>query len=76
MSDEMSKRLDDFAADHVWVNENMGALLKGYAEQWIAVKDRKVIASDSDLDLLISRLDDPANTCIECVTREPMVIVL
>ena len=76
MGHESSRDLHRFAEDHLWVNEHLESLLDRYAEQWIAVKDRKVVASDLDLDQLVAKVSDPEHTCIEFVTREPLEMVL
>ena len=51
-------------------------LLEQYVEQWISVKNGQVIASDSDLTGLISKLPDPAYTCVEFIANEPLKMVL
>ncbi|MFQ5812657.1 MAG: DUF5678 domain-containing protein [Anaerolineae bacterium] len=76
MSNQFSKELHAFAEDHVWVSDYLESLLDKYAEQWIAVKNRRVIASDPDLMSLLGKLADPAHTCIEFVTREPLEMIL
>ena len=76
MNKRIVKELLTFEADHVWVNENLETLIKQYPDQWIAVKDNKVIASDPELTGLISKLPDPAHTCVEFITREPLEMVL
>jgi len=76
MKSQLTNELLTFEADHVWVSENLEMLLKQYAEQWIAVKEGKVIASDSDLAGLLSKLSDPAYTCVEFITNEPLEMVL
>lgn len=76
MREQLTKELLAFEADHTWVNENLEALLAQYADQWIAVKNGQVIASDSDLAGLLSKLPDPAYTCVEFITREPLEMVL
>ena len=76
MSSQLTIELLAFEADHVWVSENIETLLHEYADQWIAVKDGKVIASDPELVGLLSKLPDPAHTCVEFITREPLEMVL
>jgi hypothetical protein len=76
MSNQLSKQLRAFADDHTWVNDNLDSLLDKYAEQWIAVKNRRVIASDVDLMRLREKLTQPAHTCIEFVTHEPLEMLL
>lgn len=76
MKEQLANELLAFEADHAWVNENLETLLEQYTDQWIGVKDGKVIASDPDLADLLSKLPDPAHTCIEFITREPLEMVL
>ncbi len=76
MNPRQSKELLAFAEDHVWVNRHMEVLIDRYAEQWIAVKNGQIIASAPDLTKLLSNLPDPAHTCVEFITREPLEMVL
>ncbi len=76
MNSRLTSELLAFEADHVWVSENLETLLEEYADQWIAVKDKKVIASDPALAGLLSKLSEPAHTCVEFITREPLEMVL
>lgn len=76
MKSQLTNELLSFEADHIQVSENPKTLLEQYADQWIAVKDGKVIASDPDLTGLLSKLSDPAHTCVEFTTREPLEMVL
>lgn len=76
MKEQLTDELLAFGADHVWVNENLETLLERYADQWIAVRNGQVIASDPDLPPLLSKLADPAHTCVEFITREPLEMVL
>ena len=76
MESQLTNQLLAFEADHAWVSENLETLLGQYVDQWIAVKDGKVIASDPDLAGLLSKLPDPAHTCVEFITREPLERVL
>jgi predicted transcriptional regulator len=73
---ELTNELHAFEADHVWVNQNRETLLRQYTDQWIGVKNRGVIASDWDIETLLSKLPDPTNTCIEFITSEQLEIVL
>ena len=76
MDEQLTKQLLAFEADYVWINENLETLLEQCAEQWIAVRNGQVIASDPDLAGLISELPDPAHTCVEFITREPLKMIL
>lgn len=76
MKKQLSNELLAFEADHIWVNENLKTLLEQYTEQWIAVKNGQVIASAPDLAGLLSKLPDPAHTCVEFITHELLEMVL
>jgi hypothetical protein len=76
MREQLTDELLASEADYLWINENMDALLEKYLNQWIAVKNSRVIASDSDLDELISKLPDPNHTCVEFITDEPLGMIL
>lgn len=76
MNSQLTNELLAFEADHVWISENLETLLEQYTDQWIAVKDGKVVASNPDLAGLLSKLPDPAHTCVEFITREPLEMVL
>ena len=76
MNKYLSPAIRAFEQDHVWVSQHLERLLERYSDQWIAVKDGKVIASDPDVLTLNARLPNPAHTCIEFVTREPLEMIL
>ena len=76
MKEQLTNELLAFEADHVWINKNLDSLLEKYADQWIAVKTGRVLASDPDLGGLLTQLPDPAHTCVEFITREPLEMVL
>lgn len=76
MAEQLSDELLTFEIDHVWINENMRSLLAKYSDQWIAVKAGQVIGSNPDLAKLLQKLPDPAHTCVEFITSEPLEMVL
>ena len=76
MSTKISKKIRAFASDNIWVHENFDDLYKKYAEQWIAVKNHQVIASDVDFFTLKDKLQDSPRSCIEFITRDPLVIII
>ena len=73
---QLSNEILAFDADHQWVSENLAMLQQQYAEQWIAVKSGRVIASDPELSGLLSKLTDATHTCVQFITREPLEMVL
>lgn len=76
MGNKLTKELLGFEADYVWISQNMETLLKRYADQWIAVKDGQVIATEPDFSALLRKLSDPAHTCVQFITRERLEMVL
>ncbi len=76
METQLTQKLLSFASDHLWIYENRETLLRRYADQWIGVKSGQVIASDPDLTRLLSRLPEPAYTCVEYITGEQVEMVL
>ena len=65
-----------FEAAHVWIDQNREMLLARYPDQWIAVQDDQVIASDPEFEGLLAKLPDPSRTCVEFMTPEPIEIVV
>jgi len=76
MDNQLTNLLRSFEADHTWVNENLETLLEQYVNQWIAVKNGRVLASNPELTGLLSKVPDAAHTCVEFITREPIEMVL
>ena len=76
MSDQLTQELLSFEADHTWIHDHQKVLVKQYTDQWIAVKNEQVMASDPDLDGLLAKLADPSHTCVEFITLKPMEMVL
>ena len=76
MDQQVTKELRGFEADHVWINENLGVLVKQYSDQWIAVKNQQVVASDPEIEGLLKKVANPSHTCIEFITREPLEMIL
>ena len=68
--------LAGFRADHLWIEQHRASLLDQYPNQWIAVRNRSVIAHDADLDGLLAQLPEPAHTCVEFLGLEPIEMVL
>jgi len=76
MTNHRLNQLLDFENDHVWIENNMEKILEQFNEQWIAVKNGQVFASDVDLNALLASLPDSAHTCVEYITRESLEMVL
>lgn len=74
--ESVARRMHVWEADHLWVDEHYDELLARYPEQFIAVKNRRVTASDADLDALLEKVPDSPHTCIKLITRDKTEIVL
>jgi len=63
----------------VWIDKSMRRLRKQFGDQYIAVKNRRVIDSDDDFEPLLGRLrklGDTDSVTIEYVTKEEVVWIL
>lgn len=58
------------AENRDWVGEHYDQLLARYPEQWIAVQNRRVIASDPSVDALLERVPDSLDICIELMIKD------
>lgn len=72
----VSEMLKQFEEDLKWVQQNKPLLIKQYAEQWIGVKNGKVIANHPDMLELKSQLPDPSHTFVEFITEETIEMIL
>jgi hypothetical protein len=70
MNNDVQDEMVDFEADRQWIDAHIEMLAKQYADHWIAVKGRKVIASEPDLGALLGKLPDLAHTCVEFVSAQ------
>ena len=76
MGQKITKVLRAFEADHVWINQNFNLLIKQYTNQWIAVKNKQVVASNPEIEGLLEKVANPAHACIEFITCEPLEMIL
>jgi len=58
------------AENRHWVGEHYGQLLARYPEQWIAVQNHRVIASDPSVDALLERVPESLDICIELMIKD------
>ena len=70
--------LNKFDQDIEWFKENQKKLEKEYDNNFIAVSERKVMAFDSDLDILLNKLRglklDPSNMFIRFVSTTIIIL--
>ena len=55
--------------DMDWIVRNYNKLRIEYPDKWIAVKDKKVVDSDNDLEPLLQRLKERHETAIGFATE-------
>ena len=56
--DKMRAELGKFSANADWVADNREALRKDYVDMYVAVRDKKIYASDRDLSKLLEKIKD------------------
>jgi len=76
MENQLIKELQTYQNDNIWLNDNFNKLVQKYPDQWVAIKNNTVIASDPVFSGLLSKLTDSAHTVVEFITREPLGMVL
>ncbi len=79
-SENQQKSLARFQQDVDYYESRYEELLQQYPEQWVAILNRTVVGSDTNLDRLLSRLDAEGipieKALIEHVTAEEDVLIL
>ncbi len=55
--EEFHRGMRSYADDRLWFYKEIGTLRKDYLNKWVAVRDKRVIASDDDHDRLVARLE-------------------
>jgi len=77
---EVFEVLERFDMDSKWVSEKLDELREKYPDQYIIVKDCKVIDSDTNLDKLLERVRskglDPALTPRYFISKKPLRYLL
>lgn len=74
------QRIEDYAEDTAWLFTNIKKLRKSYSNKFVAVKHRRIIESDADIEKLILKLkakkEDPATLVLEYVPKEEVAMIL
>lgn len=77
---ETVRLIEKFDRDSTWLAKNLEELREEYAGKYVAVKDKKVVDSDSEMETLLKRLKDeginPSNIPINYVSKEPTELLL
>lgn len=79
-SAQILKNLHNFNKDSDWISDNLDELRKEYADQYIAVRDSKVIDHDAELHKLLQRLRekniDPGEIPVDFISKEPKRLII
>lgn len=65
-----------FEEDYIWIEDNRAQFIRRYPNQWIAVKDHRIIANNPNLEDLLRQLPDPSHTAVDFITPEHREVVL
>ena len=69
--------LDRTESDLQWFIKNQKALTEEYDQRFIAIHDKKVVASDENMDGLVKKIKDkridPAFTVVQFVSKERII---
>ncbi|MBI2578142.1 MAG: hypothetical protein HYW26_00365 [Candidatus Aenigmarchaeota archaeon] len=76
---QILESLKAFEKDFLWLTENKEAVRKEYKNEYVAVKDGKVIETDKKLDKLIKKLkkrgENPAELVIKFIPEKDFVVI-
>lgn len=79
-TEEMTLQLGRFISDSNWVKDNYPDLIDKYAEQYIAVLDKEVIAYAPTMEKVLDSIDelgiDPNIVIIKFLTKEEISFLL
>lgn len=77
---DIIKGIEGFGSDIGWLKSHKIELRKDYKNQFVAVLNKEVIASATDLKKLITQLKkdkiDTSNVAIEFITEKPIRLLL
>lgn len=73
----MIEKLDETEKDYQWFIKNKKELRKKFVNKFIAISDKKVIASSEDVNMLIKELKEKKveDAIIEFIEPENVVII-
>ena len=77
---ELMRRLNEYSRDWDWVEDNREELTKLFPDHYIAVKDRTVHYSETDMKricrIMILGGDDPAQGVVAYMNVKPINLIL
>ena len=78
--EEILKELKEGNEDLKWLSENFEKIRKEYPGKFVAIKDRRVVLSNTDLNALIDELEkrrqDPGQFIIDFIPDEDFILVV
>ena len=79
-SKDVLAKIEEMQSNKVWMEKNIHALKKKYADKFIAIYKKKIVGNDSDFKVLIQALknkyDDIDLIAIEFVAGEDYYLIL
>lgn len=78
--EELFKELKEGNENLQWLSKNFEKIRKQYSGKFVAIKDKKIILSSTDLEALIDKLEkrkeDPARLLIDFIPQEDFILVV
>jgi len=72
--------LREFVSDMDWIDAKLDQLRKEYPNKYIAVSNRRIVASDSNLQSLLQKLKgknlNPGEIPVEFIAKDPPRLIL
>jgi len=76
----LKERLETLSEDSRWMLSRDSYLRKKYPDMFVAVREKRVVASSPDMDEIIKKLKeksiDPKSVVIDYVSKEPVKLLL
>ncbi|HLD19104.1 MAG TPA: DUF5678 domain-containing protein [Candidatus Nanoarchaeia archaeon] len=78
-SKKIANLMDEFSEDIQWFTKNYPEILKEHNNQYVAIKNKKIVAANSDFQKVMSELEamkiDSANTFVRFVSKVKMILI-
>ncbi len=72
--------LEKFESNGIWLNEHYDEIYRKYRNEFVAVKDRRIIAHNSDFEALLKELKamriDPGEVLVEYISEKGYEIIM
>lgn len=72
--------LTEMGTDNEWLQENYNEIQEEHEKQFVAISEKKVIASDKNIDKVVEKVKkigkDPAFILIEFIPEKGVILIL